>query len=146
MKEEQHFGKMDLPQSIGYIIARLIQQKFPRKTTSINRDGTIIMTFKDKEKMEQNKIIELELKSMYFKYEVVDTKTISEETKCRHCGSDYIKTIHCVTYELTEIWQGRHNVTERYKIGGDLTESKIGISALRREVQQSEAPKVAIYT
>jgi hypothetical protein len=33
-------------------------------------------------------------------------------------------------YELREIWQDKDNVTERYKIGGDMTESKTGSSTL----------------
>jgi hypothetical protein len=96
--------------------------------------------------MERNETIELQFGKMIFRYEAIKTKTVSGDAKCLHCKSDYIKTIYSVTYELKELWQGRHNLTERYKIGGDLTESKIRISTMRREQTQSEESKVAIYT
>ena len=40
MEEKTSEGKYDLPQSLGYLIARLIHQKFPREVAAINRDGT----------------------------------------------------------------------------------------------------------
>jgi hypothetical protein len=144
--EEKPVGNFDLPQSIGYVISRLIRQKFPRETAAINRDGTMTVVFDDKDKMERNETIELQFGKMIFRYEAIKTKTVSGDAKCLHCKSDYIKTIYSVTYELKELWQGRHNLTERYKIGGDLTESKIRISTMRREQTQSEESKVAIYT
>jgi hypothetical protein len=146
MEEEQHVENFDLPQSIGYVIARLIRQKFPRETAAINRDGTMRVVFDDKDKMERNETIELQFGKMLFRYAAIEIKTVSGDAKCLHCKSDYIKTIYSVTYELKELWQGRHNLTERYKIGGDLTESKIGISAIRREQTQSGESEVGIHT
>ena len=72
VEEKKHVGKFDLPQSIGFIISRLVQQKFP---------------------LEGDK--------------------------------PHTKPIYHAFYELREILQDNENVTERYKKGGDLTESKI---------------------
>ena len=60
MEETNHIGKMDLSQSIGHLIARLLHREFPSETASINRDGTLIITFNDKDKMNRYKTIELE--------------------------------------------------------------------------------------
>ena len=144
MEEKKHIGKMDLPQSIGHLITRLLQRKFPSEAASINRDGTLIITFNDKDKMERYKTIELEFNSLYFKYEVFDTEIISGETDCPHCGGKYIKTTYHAFYELKEIWQGRHDVTERYKMGGDLTESKVGISA-KQQIEQTELQQELLF-
>jgi hypothetical protein len=146
VEEKKRIGKMDLPQSIGHLIARLLQRKFPSEIASINRDGTLMITFNDKDKMDRYKKIELELNSLYFKYEIFDTEIISGETDCPHCGGPYIKTTYHAFYELKEIWQGRHDVTERYKIGGDLTESKTGISALKRIPQTEMQQELLFYT
>ena len=145
MEEKKHTGKMDLPQSIGHLIARLLQRKFPSEAASIHRDGTLIITFNDEDKMERYKTIELEFNSLYFKYEVFDTEIISGETDCPYCGGPYTKTTYHASYELKEIWQGRHNVTERYEIDGDLTESKVGISAIEQKTAQTELQQELLF-
>ncbi len=106
-----------------------------------------MITFNDEDKMERYKTIELEFNSLYFTYEIFDTEIISRETDCPHCGGPYIKTTYHAFYELKEIWQGRHNVTERYRMGGDLTESKVGIaiSALKRKISQTEVQHELLF-
>jgi hypothetical protein len=147
VEKKKHIGQMDLPQSIGHLIARLLQRKFPSEAASLNRDGTLIITFNDKDKMDRYKTIELEYNSLYFKYQLIGTEIISVETDCPHCGGPYIKTTYPAFYELKEIWQGRHNVTERYKMGGDLTESKvgIGISAIKQKIEQTELQQELLF-
>jgi hypothetical protein len=130
VEEKKHIGKFDLPQSIGFIIARLIQQKFPLEGGSTQRDGILLLVFDDEDEIEQYKTIELEHNSLYFKYQLIDTETISGDKSCPYCDNPHVRPTYHAFYELREIWQDNDNVTERYKIGGDLTESKIGRSSV----------------
>jgi hypothetical protein len=148
IQEKIQEGNLDLPQSIGLLIARLLQQKFPSEAVSTKRDGTLIITFNNRDKMKHYKTIELEYNSLYFRYELIDTEIISAEVNCTQCGGRYIKTTYHALYDLKEIWQGRHNLTERYKIGGDLTESAVGISAIKKQemAQPESQQKLLFYT
>jgi hypothetical protein len=145
MEEKTSVGNFDLPQSLGYLIARLIHQKFPREVAAINRDGTMTIVFNDEDKMERYKVVELKFGKMLFKYEAVETKEVSGDAKCLHCKSDYIKTVYYVSYELKEVKQGSYDLTERYKIGGDMTEAKVGISAIKQQVAQTELQQKLLF-
>jgi len=138
MEEKTSVGKFDLPPSLGYLIARLIHQKFPREVAAINRDGTMTIVFNDEEKMDRHNSIKLDFGKMRFVYEAVEAKAVSGDAKCLHCKSDYIKTVYYVSYELKEVKQGSYDLTERYKIGGDMTEAKVGISTIKRQIAQTE--------
>ncbi|MFX1520874.1 MAG: hypothetical protein ACFFCD_13235 [Promethearchaeota archaeon] len=145
MEEKTTVGGFDLPQSLSYVIARLIQQKFPREAAAINRDGTMTIVFDDKDKMERYTIVELQFGKMIFKYEAVETKQVSGEAKCLHCKSNYIKTVYYVSYKLKEVTKGSYDLTERYKIGGDMTESKVGISAIKQQIALTDLQKRLLY-
>lgn len=145
MEEKTSEAKYDLPQSLGYLIARLVHQKFPREVAAINRDGTMTIVFEDKEKMERYNIIKLDFGKMQFVYEAVETKAVSGETKCPHCKSNYIKTVYYVSYELKEVKKGQYDLTERYKIGGDMTEAKVGISTIKQQIAQTELQQKLLF-
>ena len=145
MEEKTSEAKYDLPQSLGYLIARLVHQKFPREVAAINRDGTMTIVFEDKEKMERYNIIKLDFGKMQFVYEAVETKAVSGEAKCLHCKSNYIKTVYYVSYELKEVKKGQYDLTERYKIGGDMTEAKVGISAIKQQIAQTELQQKLLF-
>lgn len=145
IQEEIQEGQFDISQSVGYLIARLIQQKFPRESAAVNRDGTMKIVFDDEDKMKRYQTIELRFGKMYFKYEAIETKEISGETKCWHCKSIYIKTVYYVSYELKQVKKGEFDLTERYKIGGNLTEAKVGVSALKQQIAQTELQKKLLF-
>jgi len=145
MEEKTSVGKFDLPQSLSYLIARLIHQKFPREVAAINRDGTMTIVFNDDEKIERNKTVELEFGKMRFKYEAVETKAVSGDAKCLHCKSDYIKTVYYASYDLKEVKQGSYDLTERYRVGGDMTEAKVGIPAIKRQIAQTELHQKLLF-
>jgi hypothetical protein len=145
MEEKTSEGKYDLPQSLGYLIARLIHQKFPREVAAINRDGTMTIVFNDEEKMERNNVIKLDYGKMKFVYEAVETKAVSGDAKCLHCKSEYIKTVYYVAYDLKEVKKGSYDLTERYKIGGDMTEAKVGISTIKKQIAQTELQQKLLF-
>jgi hypothetical protein len=145
MEEKTPEGKYDLPQSLSYLIARLIHQKFPREVAAINRDGTMTIVFNDEEKKDRYNIINLDFGKMKFVYEAKETKEVSGEAKCVHCKSDYIKTVYYVSYELQEVKQGSYDLTNRYKIGGDMTEAKVGYSAIKQQIAQTELQQKLLF-
>jgi hypothetical protein len=103
------------------------------------------IVFNDEDRMERNNIIKLEFGKMQFVYEAVETKEVSGDAKCLHCKSDYIKTVYYVSFELKEVKQGSYDLTERYKIGGDMTEAKVGISAIKQQVAQTELQQKLLF-
>ena len=145
MEEKTSEAKYDLPQSLGYLIARLVHQKFPREVAAVNRDGTMTIVFNEEEKMERYKVVELQFGKMLFKYEAEHTKAVSGEAKCLHCKSEYIKTVYYASYELKEVKKGQYDLTERYKIGGDMTEAKVGISAIKQQIAQTELQQKLLF-
>ena len=145
MEEKTSVGNFDLPQSLSYLIARLIHQKFPREVAAINRDGTMTIVFNDEDKMERNKTVELQFGKMLFRYEAVETKAVSGEAKCLHCKSDYIKIVYYVNYELKEVKQGSYDLTERYRVGGDMTAAKVGIPAIKQQIAQTELQQKLLF-
>ncbi|MFX1466091.1 MAG: hypothetical protein ACFFA5_06430 [Promethearchaeota archaeon] len=145
MQEKTSVGNYDLPQSLSYLIARLIHQKFPREIAAINRDGTMTIVFDDEDRVERYKVVELQYGKMLFKYDAVETKEVSGDAKCLHCKSHYIKTVYYVSYELKEVKMGHSDLTERYKIGGDMTESKVGYSAIKQQIAQTELQQKLLF-
>jgi hypothetical protein len=130
VEEKKYIGNFDLPQSIGFIIAQLIQRQFPLEGGSARRDGILLLVFDDEDEPEQYKTIELEYNTLYFRYELLDTETISGVKNCPYCDKSHTKPTFHAFYELREILQDNKNVTERYIKGGDMTESKIGRSPI----------------
>jgi len=145
MEEKTSVGNFDLPQSLSFLIARLIQQKFPREVAAINRDGTMTIVFDDENKMERNKTVELQFGKMLFRYDAVETKEVSGEAKCLHCKSDYIKIVYYASYELKEVKQGSYDLTERYRVGGDMTEANVGIPAIKQQIAQTELQQKLLF-
>ena len=54
VEEKKYIGKFDLPQSIGFIISRLVQQKFPLEGGSTQRDGILLLVFDDEDETEHD--------------------------------------------------------------------------------------------
>jgi len=116
-------NEFDLPKSFAHLIAKLYHKEHPRDTAAINRDGTLVVSTEYEYRLKE-KFLEFEFGKIYVKYKLIDKKTIEIPTTCRVCKSRYMKKRYKLVYVIDEIWYGRHDVTDRYKSGGNLTETK----------------------